>query len=156
MGCDFPSGQSLGQTEGRGGIDPLWFVLGGIAGIGIWQLIRGSVMAAPAGPGRTQAAPLPQVAPSSRYASLDSVALRLDQVKTLYRSGQMSPEQALAETEALTSAAYNFSLQEGERVSEVVAPILAFQDQVREYIRTQPAKPVGTRILPVGNPIIYG
>lgn len=151
MGCDCRKGR-MGQAGADGSFNPLWFLLGGVAGIGIWQLIKGAVTGAPGGPGVTEAAPLPPVASPSRYANLDSVALRLDQVKTLYRSGQMSPEQALAETEALTSAAYNFSVQEGERVNEVVAPIMAFQDQVREYVRT---KPIGSRILPVGAPIIY-
>lgn len=149
LGCDCAN-QSLGQAEGSTGLNPWWFVAGGAAGVGLWYLLKNAVAD---GPGQTVAAPMPTIASPSRYVNLQSVALRLDQVKTLYRSGQLTPIQAIAESEGLITAANSFSLQEGERVSEVVAAILAFEAEVEDFIQFKkenpdPAKTVPTRTSP--------
>lgn len=132
MGCGC-SEKGLGARGDDEGIIPIWFVLGGAAGVGIWYLFKN--MGTPGGPGVTVAAPMPTIAPPSRFANLQSIALRLDQLKTLYRSGYLSPEQAIAESEGLIGAANSFSLQEGERVNEIVPSILAFEVEVEDYIK---------------------
>lgn len=133
MGCN--CAQKLGQQGEKGGINPLWFVLGAGAGVGLWYLIKSMGAKDQVGPGQTVAAPMPAVTPPSRYGNLQAIAVRLDQVKTLYRSGQLSPEQALAEAENLITAANSFSLQEGERVNEVIFPILQFKAEVEDFIQ---------------------
>jgi hypothetical protein len=119
--------------------------------VGLWYLIKNAA-AGEQGPGQTVAAPMPPLTPPSRYGNLQAVAVRLDQVKTLYRSGQLTPQQAIAESEGLITAANGFSLQEGERVSEVVAAILSFVAEVEGFIEFKKANPdpvpVPTKMLP--------
>lgn len=132
MGCGCED-KSLGASKDEKGINPMWFVLGGAAGVGLWYLLK-NAGGKTGGPGQTVAAPMPAIASPSRFADLQSVALRLDQVKTLYRSGYLSPEQAYAESEGLIAAANSFLSEEGERVSEVIAAILSFEVQIEDYM----------------------
>ena len=113
------------------------WVIGIASGVGLWFLLRPKPKTKADMPGVTQAAPMPTVASPARFADLTSVALRLDQVKTLYRSGRFSPEQALAEAGGLAAAANSFSLSEGEVASEVYAKITAFENEVTDYIQMQ-------------------
>lgn len=132
-GYDKDRGRGLGEKKETPGFNPLWFLAGGVVGAGLWMLF--SKATAPVG--QTQAALLPTVAPPSRFANLESVAIRLDQVKTLYRSGRLSPEQALAELEGLSAAANSFSAARGEAVSDVIAAIETLKDEIRNYIELQ-------------------
>ena len=84
----------------------------------------------------TVAAPMPPLTPPSRYGNLQAIAVRLDQLKTLYRSGQVNPQQVIAEIDSLISAAYNFP-DEGERVNEVVGPLMDFKAQIEDFIQFQ-------------------
>lgn len=135
-GCDMGCGceQKLGQQQEKGGINPLWFVLGAGAGVGLWYLLK-DLGRKPDSTVDTIAAPMPALTPPSRYGNLQAVAVRLDQLKTLYRSGQVSPEQAIAEADTLIAAANSFSLQEGERVGEVLVPIMDFKAQIEDFIQ---------------------
>lgn len=131
MGC--ACGQKLGQQTEPGKINPLWFVVGAGAGVGLWYLVS-QLGKKPDSTVDTVAAPMPPLTPPSRYGNLQAVAVRLDQLKTIYRSGQVSPEQALAEAESLITAANNFH-SEGERVGEVVMPILDFKAEIEDFIQ---------------------
>jgi hypothetical protein len=137
-GCDMGCGceQNLGQQEEKRGINPLWFVLGAGAGVGLWYLLK-DLGRKPDSTVDTVAAPMPSLTPPSRYGNLQAVAVRLDQLKTLYRSGQVNPQQAIAEIDSLISAAYGFSSEEGERVNEVVGPLMDFKAQIEDFIQFQ-------------------
>lgn len=124
----------LGQQK-NSGFSPLWFVLGAGAGVGLWYLLTSMGPKEPIR-GQTVAAPLPSLTPPSRYGNLEAIAVRLDQLKTLYRSGRINPQQALAEAEGLITAANSFS-QEGERVNEIIVPILAFKAEIEDLIEFQ-------------------
>lgn len=117
-------------------IDPVWFLGGIAAGIGGWFLYK-HVLTSRTPVGETVAAPMPGMVPPGSFPSLAAVAARLDDVKTLYRSGRLTPEQALAELGRLESAAGGFSLAEGERVDDVRALIYAFRAQIEEFVQSQ-------------------
>lgn len=136
-GCDMGCGceQKLGQQQEKSGINPLWFVLGAGAGVGLWYLLK-DLGRKPDSTVDTVAAPMPPLTPPSRYGNLQAIAVRLDQLKTLYRSGQVSSEQAIAEIDSLITAAYGFP-QEGERVNEVVGPLMDFKAQIEDFIQFQ-------------------
>jgi hypothetical protein len=134
MGC--ACGQKLGQRNEKRGINPLWFALGAGAGVGLWYLLK-DLGRKPDSTVDTIAAPMPPLTPPSRYGNLQAIAVRLDQLKTLYRSGQVSSEQAIAEIDSLISAAYGFSSEEGERVNEVVGPLMDFKAQIEDFIQFQ-------------------
>lgn len=138
LGCECDKGV-LGQIEAATGLNPWWFVIGAGAGIGLYYLLKDGTAAK--GPGQTVAAPMPPLTPPSRYGNLQAVAVRLDQIKTLYRSDKLKPQQAIAESEGLIAAANSFSLQEGERVSEVVAAVLAFEAEVEDFIQFKKENP---------------
>lgn len=114
--------------------DWISWALGIASGVGLWFVLRPAVKK---GPGVTKAGEMPVIASPARFANLDSVALRLDQVKTLYRSGRLTPVQAVAEAEGLMTAANSFSTVEGERASEVYGRISLFQAEVQDYLQMQ-------------------
>ena len=116
------------------------WALGIASGVGLWFALKPETKR---GPGVTKADEMPKVASPSRFANLDSVALRLDQVRTLYRSGRLTPIQTLAETEGLLTAANSFTTAEGEMASEVYGRISLFQAEVQDYIDMQRAGAVG-------------
>ena len=112
------------------------WALGIASGVGLWFAFNPALKRRP---GVTKAAEMPVIASPSRFANLDSVELRLDQVRTLYRSGRLTPIQTLSETEGLLTAANSFSTAEGERASEVYGRISLFQAEVQDYIDMQRA-----------------
>lgn len=118
------------------------WILGIASGIGLWFLLRPKPKLIPVGV--TQAAPMPPIASPARFANLESIAIRLDQVKTLYRSGAMTPEQALAEAGGLAAAANAFSSSYGEAASVVYGDVTAFQSQVLDFIQLRAAGTVGS------------
>lgn len=116
-------------------MSPGWFLGGLAAGVGAWFLYKG-LMTRRSPVGGTVAAPMPGMVPPGSYPSLDAVAVRLDELKTLYRSGRLTPDQAGSELDRLAAAANGFSLAEGERVNEVLAAIDAFRAQIEDYQRS--------------------
>lgn len=150
MGCDCEMGcgcanEGLGKTQKATGLNPWWFLLGAGVGAGAWYLLKNTV-AVPgsvvtSNVGQTIAAPMPTVASPSRYVNLQAVAVRLDELKTLYRSGRLTPQQAIAECEALIAVANGFRSQEGERANEVVTSILAFEAEIQDFIQFKKDNP---------------
>lgn len=145
MGCGCNA--ELGQKQGKAGVNPVWFLLGAGTGVGLWFLLKDLVRKAPDSTVDTVAAPMPALTPPSRYGNLQAVAVRLDQLKTLYRSGQVNPQQALAEVDSLMAAANTFS-QEGARFNEVMTPLVDFKAQILDFIqfkKDQEPVPAATR-----------
>lgn len=148
LGCGCKDKTMLGQIEKATGMNPWWFLIGAGVGAGLWYVLTKKPTPTPAG--QESIAPVPTIAPPSRFADLQSVANRLDQLKTLYRMDKVTVEQALAETDGLLQAANNFSLQEGERVPEVVSAIMSFQDELRDFIQFKKDNPEITKRVPQG------
>lgn len=112
----------------KGGSDWFSWALGIASGVGIWYYVRSKIQEKVTKPPPPK--DLQTVAAPARYANLESVSLRLEQVKAAYRSGGMSATQAYAEANALAAAANSFSLQEGEAASEVYGRALTFQTDI--------------------------
>lgn len=110
------------------------FLVGAGVGIGAYLIFFGrkANAAAPA-PGMTVAAPMPPIASPARYADLASVASRLDQLKTLFRSDRMTPEQTITELDGLAAAANAFKDQPGAQ--DVLANISDFKAQIEDYVK---------------------
>jgi hypothetical protein len=145
MGCG--CNLELGQQQEKSRINPVWFLVGAGAGVGLWFLLKSAVRGVPDSTVDTVAAPMPPLTPPARYGNLQAVAIRLDQLKTLYRSGQVNPQQALAEVNSLIAAANSFS-QEGARFNEVMEPLTDFKAQILDFIqflKDQEPAPAATR-----------
>lgn len=136
--------QTLGQSKSKGddflSVLP-WALLGGAAGWGIYMLVKGAMTPAP-GPGKTQAAALPPLAPPSAFPNFAAIVARFDEVKELYRMGYLSPEQALGEINVLLEATRAYGTPTGDRIGATAA-MLSFQQDVREYVVMQQQGVVG-------------
>lgn len=144
MGCGCKQKAELGRAQ-KSGINPWWFLAGAGAGVGLWYFFSRTVTPKMAPAGQESIAPVPQVAAPSGFGSLQAVAQRLDQLKTLYRMDKVTVEEAFAETNGLIEAANGFSLQEGERVPEVVSAIMSFQNELQDFIQFKKDNPEITR-----------
>lgn len=118
----------LGAAKKKQQLNPLLFLLGAGAGVGLWYFLKNVA--------KTPVVSLPAAQPSL-YANLAAVATRLDELKTLYRSGRLTPEQALVAADALIPEARKFLVPEGDQVSRLVDQILKFETEIKEYIQTQ-------------------
>lgn len=118
-------GYDLGAFKKKEKLEPLPFMIGAVAGVGLWYLLKTFVkepVSVPIG--------LP-----SQYANLDAVAVRLDELKTLYRSGRLTPEQAISATSDLITEARKFRADQ-EKMTGVVNSIASFQTEIREFMGT--------------------
>lgn len=113
----------------KGQLQPMSFLLGAGVGVGVWYLLK-MFAKQPVG-GALPAA--------SEYANTDAVASRLDELKTLYRSGRLTPAQALGATDVLIAEARKFVIPEAEKVAEVVSSIQSFQSDIRQFSSSQMA-----------------
>jgi hypothetical protein len=123
----------MANNNGQGFLS---WALGLAGGVGLWYLLRPSP--AKSGPGMTYPMALPPTASPARFANLASVEIRLDQVKTLYRGGYLTPVQALSEVKGLAAAANSFTTSDGERASEVYAKAISFQAEIEDYMAMIP------------------
>lgn len=147
MGCGCMD-KGLGRVEKATGLNPWWFLIGAGVGVGAWYLLKNTVAlpgSTPSAPtstaGQTVAAPMPKTVSPSKYQNLQAVAIRLDELKTLYRSGRLTPEQAIAECEVLIAVANGFRSQDAERANEVVMSILAFEAEIQDFIQFKKDNP---------------
>lgn len=127
MGCDCGIGcdcNSMGKFTKKKPLNPLLFLVGAGVGVGVWYLLKNIATA----PGATAAFP---------YANLAAVAARLDELKTLYRSGRLTPEQALEVSSILVGEARKFVVPEGGKVNQVVDDILSFETEIQDFIKLQ-------------------
>ncbi len=149
-GCDMGCGSCknkgvLGQVQKTLGLDPIWFLVGAGVGVGLWYLLRGSsspvqAAARASTAGQEKVMPLPKTIAPSRYASIDDVAKRLQDIQQLYPAS-MAPEDALAQSEQLKTDAKAFSVTDSAKVSNVLADISDFQDRVRDFIQFKQQNP---------------
>jgi hypothetical protein len=141
MGCECQNKSVMGQIEQATGMNPWWFLAGAGVGLGLWYVVsKPPASAMPSSAGQESIMPVPKAVPPPRYANLQAVSDRLQQISQLYPA-TISPQDALAQSEDLKTAANQFSLQEGERVSEVIAAIDDFQDRVKDFIQFQQQNP---------------
>lgn len=148
LGCDCHDKSVLGQIEQVTGMNPWWFLAGAGIGAGLWYLVS-----RPSSAGKESIMPVPSIASPARYQNLQAVATRLQEIAQLYPAS-ITPEQALTESEKLKDAANGFSLQDGERVSEVIAAINDFQVRVKDFMqfkRDNPSIPQYAPATPVAN-----
>lgn len=131
---------NLGQKGDDGGILSTvpWIIAGGAIGYGLYLLLRPKPEPQPQ-PGQTQAAPVAPLAPPSRFANIESVSIRLAQVKELYRMGYLTPEQSLNEVSGLFAAAMMLSQQTGEALEGalVLENLRIFENDVRNFMKLQ-------------------
>lgn len=140
LGCECQHKGVLGQIEQTTGMNPWWFLAGAGVGVGLWYLVTKKPGIPQSKAGTESIMPVPPSAAPKRYADLQAVSDRLHQISQLYPA-TLSPEQVMAESEGLKSAANQFSLQEGERVSEVIAEINDFQDRVKDFMQFKKDNP---------------
>jgi hypothetical protein len=112
------------------GTDWLSWGIGILGGVVLWNVVKPKPAEAVANLLPPPVQDLPATASPARFANLGSVSLRIDQVKKLFRLGQMSPEQALSEAESLAAAANSFSLERGEDATVIYAQALALQEEI--------------------------
>jgi hypothetical protein len=129
---------SLGQgTNDIPNLMP-WILIGAAGGVALYFIIRSyleTVWKANK-PGETWVAPLPPALPPSRFATLESVEVRFGQLKELYRMGYKSPEETIAELNALSTATQLFPA-EAEDARALQARIESFKAEVEEFIRSR-------------------
>jgi hypothetical protein len=110
----------------------LWIFFGGVAGLGLWLLLKPK-----AKPGETQAADMPEGLPSE-FQSVGAVATALDDLKTLYRSGRLNPEQALGEISRLSGTLTSLQQQgvgDSASAQEVFRQLANLEADVREFMQ---------------------
>lgn len=126
---------TLGQMKAPGGETFLWLLFGGVAGLGLWWLLRPKAKPAP---GVTQAAPMPGPLPTE-YASLAAVATAFDDLKTLYRSGRKTPPQAAMDAENLARAVTDLQAAGADpaQSQELFRQLSVFHEDVLEFMEMQ-------------------
>lgn len=132
---------NLGKKGDDGGILSTvpWIIAGGAIGYGLYLLLRPKPEPQPQ-PGQTQAAPVAPLAPPSRFANIESVSIRLSQVKELYRMGYLTPEQSLNEVSGLFAAAMTLSQPTAGDALEgaiVLENLRVFEKDVRDFMKLQ-------------------
>ncbi len=137
----------MGQERAKDGfMDFLpWALVGGAVGWGLYMLLKPKPTPEPA-PGATRAAPPAPIAPPSRYADLVSVDARFGQVRELYTTGRLGPEQAIMELDGLVAAANTFgtkSAADALEANALIERIAAFRRGVEDYIRMRERGVVG-------------
>jgi len=159
-GCDMGCGSChekgmLGQIEKTLGMNPVWFIVGAGVGVGLWYLLRSP--SSPVTPipratmpaGNEKVMAVPQATAPSKYASIDAVAQRLQDISQLYPAS-ITPEDALAQSEQLKTDAKAFNLTDAAKVSSVLADISDFQDRVKDFIQFKKDNPSVPQFQPAG------
>lgn len=128
---DYGIGQRRKQ-EGPGSF--LWFALGGAAGIGLYFLLRPRAASAK---GMTEVMPVPPTGAPSSYGSLKDVDKRFAEVRDLYHTARLTPEQAIAQIDELTRSAQSFASQDPGESNRIVADLTDFRAQIVDFMQFQ-------------------
>lgn len=151
MGCGCKDRTLLGQINKATGMNPLWFLAGSIAGVGLWYLLKeaGTPASKPSTAGQESIMAPPPIAAPSAYANIAAVAQRLNDVETQYHMGHFTPEQVLVELDNLTTAAKTFTVYDSARVSQVLADIAYLRDKVNDFIQFRNSNPSIPQYVPL-------
>ncbi len=124
-----------GTTMAKKRDDTLLWLTGGAVGLGVglYFLLK-SAAETPAGPGVTQTAPVAPIEPPSAFPTFDSVALRFDEVKELWRMGYLEPGPVKVELDTLQTAASTFGGTNVTAVNELIADIDELRDVVDQWL----------------------
>jgi hypothetical protein len=128
---------AIGQ---RGGADTggsfLWFALGGVAGIGLYYLLRPRAAAlVPAG--STQVMPVPSTQAPALYNSLAEVDKRFADVRDLYHMARLTPDQAITQVDELTRVAQGFASRDPDESRRIVADLVDFRAKIVDFVEFQ-------------------
>lgn len=116
------------------GPDWLSWGIGVVSGVALWQVVKSTALSNPESKLPPPIQSLPAVASPARFANLESVSIRIDQVRNLFRTGQMGAGKTVAEAEGLAAAANAFSASRGEDVTPVYGKALALAEEARQSI----------------------
>jgi hypothetical protein len=112
-----------------------WVLLGAGAGLGLWWLLRPKSTVPPAG--TTQVLPVPSNQPPVAFANLGAVSSRFDDLRDIYHMGRLTPQQALAQVDALSDAVWELDRRgvgDPQGAQELLDRLESFRAEIVDFI----------------------
>ena len=114
-----------------------WILVVASAGVGLYFLLRPKDVVK-AGPGRTEAAPLPPLETPTEFSSLGAVATAFDHLKTNWRMGRIGPQPAWDTTTHLVLAISDLreaGIGDPTAADELVRQIGNLQEDISDFLQ---------------------